>query len=202
MPLQARQAVSRCLPRSLHYRLSMKWVNDAIRWDGSRVFCIPNSNEAFFRLNLRGREPAGIVEHGPESEDVVAAVREQLEELKNPRNGARVAERISTSEHAFPGAMRGDLPDLMVSWDAAARIGRELATPRLGEIAGSAAHEVSPFYTGNHRPNAFVLARGPGLSAGSSCAGGHILDLAPSVLQLLGVEPPDHFEGRAWSIFA
>ena len=59
IPLSLRQAVTRCLPRSVHYRLSMKWVNSAIDWERSQAFCIPNSNEAYVRLNRRGREPRG-----------------------------------------------------------------------------------------------------------------------------------------------
>ncbi|HET6470072.1 MAG TPA: hypothetical protein VFG43_16985, partial [Geminicoccaceae bacterium] len=62
----------------------------------------------------------------------------------------------------------------------------------------AAAHQVSPFYTGNHRPHAFVVARGPQVTPGSALEGGHIIDLAPTVLTLLGVDLPPHLDGRPW----
>ncbi len=199
IPIEWRQAVSRCLPRSARYRLSLKWMNSGIDWSRSRAFCIPNSNEGYFRVNLRGREPMGLVEPGAEYDEVLGRIREQLEGLTNPRNGVRAAERITLVDDVFCGVRREDLPDASISWEASARIAGELDTPELGHIdVGSAGYEISPFYTGNHRPNAFVLARGPGVSAGAKPEGGaHILDIAPSVLALLGVDAPPHFEGRA-----
>jgi predicted AlkP superfamily phosphohydrolase/phosphomutase len=76
-----------------------------------------------------------------------------------------------------------------------------MATPSAGTVVGPAAYQTSPFYTGNHRPNAFVLARGPGIPANGQLEQGHIVDLAPTILTLLGVDPPSHFEGSAWAGF-
>jgi hypothetical protein len=55
---------------------------------------------------------------------------------------------------------------------------------------------VAPFYTGNHRPNAFGLAVGPGIAPGATLEGAHILDLAPTLLAHLGIEVPAYMTGR------
>jgi bisphosphoglycerate-independent phosphoglycerate mutase (AlkP superfamily) len=39
---------------------------------------------------------------------------------------------------------------------------------------------------------------GPGVTAGRSMEKGHILDLAPTILEHLGVAPPEYMAGRAW----
>jgi len=40
-----------------------------------------------------------------------------------------------------------------------------------------------------------LLAVGPGIPAGVELPGGSTLDIAPTVLQIAGVTPPDHFDG-------
>lgn len=198
IPLGLRQSVTRCLPRSLRYRLSLKWMNTGIDWTRSKVFCIPNSNEGYFRVNLAGREPKGVVPDGGEYHELLASVRRQLERLVNPHNGMHAAERIVLTDDVYRGARRRDLPDAVITWNPLARISSELETPDLGRIGARAGYAISPFYTGNHRPSAFVLARGRSLPEGKALEGGHILDLAPTVLSMLGVDAPAHFEGKVW----
>jgi predicted AlkP superfamily phosphohydrolase/phosphomutase len=197
IPLGLRQAVTRCLPRSIHYRLSMKWVNSAIDWERSKAFCIPNSNEAYVRVNLKGREPHGTVQ--PEAmAELLAQIEERVGGLTVPETGRRAVERTYPMDEVFAGRERPHLPDLSVTWDPAARTLREVDSLALGRVVGRAGYEIAPYYTGNHRPTAFVAAQGRGAPA-SIPADGHIVDLPPTVFALLGVERPPHFEGRAWA---
>lgn len=198
VPLGWRQSVTRCLPRSVKYKLSMKWVNSGIDWSRSRLFCIPNSNEGYFRVNLAGREPRGIVTAGAEYADLLGQLQSELKQLVNPVNGVRVADRVLAMDEVYPGPRRQDLPDAVINWNAAAGVISQLQGPASGHIDKGPGYAISPFYTGNHRPCAFVLGRGPTLAAGSALDGGHILDIAPTVLSALGVDVPAHFEGRAW----
>jgi predicted AlkP superfamily phosphohydrolase/phosphomutase len=197
IPLSLRQAVTRCLPRSVHYRLSMKWVNAGIDWERSQAFCIPNSNEAYVRVNLKGRDPRGIV-HPEQMAELLARIEEGIGALVAPETGRRAVEQMYPMDQVFPGSERPHLPDLSVTWDAAARTLRELDSPSLGRILGRAGYEIAPYYTGNHRAAAFVAASGPG-SPATIPADGHIVDLPATVFTLLGVERPAHFEGRAWA---
>jgi len=197
IPLGLRQAVTRCLPRSVHYRLSMKWVNSGIDWERSKAFCIPNSNEAYVRVNLRGREPRGTVQ--PEGmAELLGRITDAVGGLTVAETGRRAVERVYPMDRVFPGSERPHLPDLSVTWDPAARTLREVHSPALGRVVGRAGYEIAPYYTGNHRASAFVAARGPGAPA-SIPADGHIVDLPATVFALLGVERPAHFEGRAWA---
>jgi len=199
IPIGLRQSVTRCLPRHLRYKLSMKWVNSGIDWTQSKVFCIPNSNEGYFRINLKGREPQGIVSSGSEYEDLLGRLSSELEQLENPQNGMRAADRVSLMDSTYPGPRRPDLPDAVISWNLDARVLGEIAAPTAGRIQKPPGYMISPFYTGNHRPTAFVLAGGPDWQASAGPANGDILDIAPTVLALLGVDVPDHFEGRPWT---
>ena len=197
IPLGVRQSVTRCLPRSVHYRLSMKWVNGAIDWDRSKVFCIPNSNEGYLRVNLRGRDSRGIVQPGAEYAELLAQVEARVSELAVPA-GRRAVHRVYRPGERYPGSEQPHLPDLSVTWDAEARTLGSLESPACGRIEGRAGYQIAPYYTGNHRPTAFVGVAGPGVAAGVLPDGGTILDLAPTVFALLGEAPPAHFQGRAW----
>jgi predicted AlkP superfamily phosphohydrolase/phosphomutase len=201
IPLSVRQSVTRCLPRNLRHALSMKWAGAGIDWGRSQVFCIPNSNEGYLRVNLQGREPQGTVNQGAHYAELMAELHKEMQGLRNPVNGRAAAHGVFLTDQVFPGAERQHLPDLVVSWDPDARLLGEIEAPTAGRIAGPAGHRISPFYTGNHRPSAFVLARSPRISAGGELEGGHIVDLAPTILAALGVDPPAHFEGRAWPQF-
>jgi hypothetical protein len=67
-----------------------------------------------------------------------------------------------------------------------------------GVIRGKAGHATSPFYTGNHRALAFALVRAPDWQGFGPAVEPHVLDVAPTVLELLGVDPPKRYEGHSW----
>ncbi|HET7585382.1 MAG TPA: alkaline phosphatase family protein [Gemmatimonadaceae bacterium] len=195
IPLGVRQSVTRCLPRSVHYRMSMQWVNAGIDWERTRAFCIPNANEAYIRLNLRGREPAGVVLPGDEATQMIAELQRELTALVNPDNARRAAERVVRTDDVYPGAQRDRLPDIVATWNPDAEVLARIDSPAWGTVDGTPGYRTGPYYTGNHRPNAFVVARGPGIAEGAELAGRHIMDIAPTVLAMLGVDAPSHYEG-------
>lgn len=198
IPLSVRQSITRCLPRRARHELSMKWMNSGTDWSRTSAFCIPNSNEAYIRLNLEGREPAGIVADGAASSNLVSSLAQELAGLVNPLNGRTCAHRVHVMDETFGGAQRCHLPDISVSWDNDAQVLDRIQAPTAALIEGVPGHAVPAHYTGNHRPTAFVLAAGRGVSSGAEIAQGSILDIAPTILALLDVDPPPQLEGRAW----
>ena len=197
IPLSVRQSVTRCLPRSMRYRLSMKWMNADIDWPRTQAFCIPNTNEGYFRVNLEGREPQGIVGAGERYRDLVAALKTDLDALVNPTTGRRCAQAVHVMDETFAGSERQHLPDVVISWDFDAQVLDRVQGPASGLVSGKCGYQTPAYYVGNHRPNAFVLGFGAGVMADAAMHGRHIVDLAPTILIALGVEPPPHFEGTA-----
>jgi len=125
-----------------------------------------------------------------------------LKALVNPQSGRLVTRQVVCNDDVFPGPRRDDLPDIVVNWDIDAKVLSEMRSDRWGLIKGQATgYEITPYYTGNHKPTAFVLTRGPKIAEDATFTGGHVIDIAPTILAMLGVDPPGHLDGRIWREF-
>ncbi|MFB3903565.1 MAG: alkaline phosphatase family protein [Acidobacteriota bacterium] len=198
LPQRLRTAVSqRFFSHSLKERLALKWLTAGIVWEKTRAFLISNANEGYVRINLKGREPQGIVEPGAEYAQLIDELAQVAGSLANPATGKRAALAIHKSDEIFRGPCRSQLPDLIINWDPEARVTNELLAGSFGRIrTHEPGYGIVPFYVGNHRPNAFAIVTGPEVPEGERLEDGHILDLAPTILWLLGLEAPEHMDGK------
>ena len=194
LPKDFRKALARQLPTALRDKLAQRVDTATFDWARTRAYCLPTDLEGCIRINLKGREPAGTVEPGAEYEGLCEDLAAALGELTNPANGRRAVRDVLLVDQAFPGLRRAWLPDLIVLWDPATPI-TSLASARIGEVSG-ASPDPRP---GTHAGPGFVLMHGPGVAAGQALDDGHILDLAPTILERLGVAPPEHMTGRVWT---
>jgi predicted AlkP superfamily phosphohydrolase/phosphomutase len=198
IPRNLRAAVSRTLlPRRVNERLSLRWKTAGIDWARTRAYLIENANEGYIRLNLAGREPQGTVAPGPDYEALCDELCRTAAEMVNPATGEPAAQAVHKIDDLYRGPCRVLMPDVVINWNDRARVTTELATPGYGVARHpQPGHAVAPFYTGNHRPNAFGLAVGPGIAGGTTLEGVHILDLAPTLLDHFGIEVPPYMTGR------
>jgi len=63
-------------------------------WRWSRAFCIPNDYTGAIRINLKGREPNGIVEPGREYDDLCDELVSEIDNLVNPDTGKRMVSEV------------------------------------------------------------------------------------------------------------
>jgi predicted dehydrogenase/predicted AlkP superfamily phosphohydrolase/phosphomutase len=201
IPEWLRMAVTRSLlPRSVQEKLSLRWKTAGISWNQTRAFLIENSNEGYIRINLKGREPQGSVEPGKEYEDLCEEIYRTAKTMTNPANGALAARTVYKTDEIYRGPCRSLMPDIIINWNDDARISTELLTAKYGVARSKEpVWAVPPYYTGNHRPNAFMISLGPGIFPGAICEGTSILDLAPTILDQFGIDPPDYMDGRVLS---
>jgi len=91
-----------------------------IDWQRTKAFC-PEvfRTGAYIRVNLRGREPEGIVEPGTEYEEVVTYLMARLQELKHPQDGKPVIAQLHRRDEIFHGPYLPNAPDLFLdNWEA------------------------------------------------------------------------------------
>jgi predicted AlkP superfamily phosphohydrolase/phosphomutase len=197
VPERWRIAVSQALlSRRMQEQLSLRWKTAGIAWPETRAFVIENANEGYVRINLRGREPAGIVSAGAEYAELCRHLCQTARTMTNPVTRQRAALDVVQTDDLFDGPRRSYLPDVVIVWNPEARVTTELLTEQYDIVRVAAPGcAVAPFYSGNHWPNAFVGAVGPRVAQGG-LEDGSILDLAPSILAHFGIDPPDYMDGR------
>ncbi|MCI0651378.1 MAG: alkaline phosphatase family protein, partial [Planctomycetes bacterium] len=146
-------------------------------------------------LNRRGREPRGIIESPDEAERTMGAIEERLLALRDPATGGGPVvravyrgEKIYRGPHAAEGAdiVIGFHDGYRVSWDTAAgRAPPGVLVPNTNKWSGDHC-SVDPALV----PGFLVTNRK--LAAGDPS----VIDVAPTVLASLGIEPPQEMEGR------
>jgi predicted AlkP superfamily phosphohydrolase/phosphomutase len=186
-----RRRIANLLPWRLRDQLGAREQAANIDWSKTRAFALPTDLEGCIRINLKGREPQGIVEPGREYSELCEEIHAALVELTNPANGAPAVRRIWLRDKVFPGERQEQLPDLIVTWNDEAPF-MSLASPRFGCIEGDSA-DPRP---GTHSPYGFLLAAGAGVPHGLQ-GSGRLVDVAPTVMKLLGLALPANFDGVA-----
>ncbi|MCL4693078.1 MAG: alkaline phosphatase family protein [Candidatus Hydrogenedentes bacterium] len=175
-------------------RLWEKWTRRLIfareHWADSRAFCLPNDYCGSIRINLDGREPNGKVRKD-EYDAVCAELSSELLALENPDTGAPAVEAVLNLRELYPGEHADRLPDLSVVWSDKHPI-RALRSPRVGTVRG----ENPERRPGAHSNVGFLTAAGRGIRAGAPLENARLIDLAPTVLHAIGIDPGEEMDGR------
>ena len=84
----------------------------------------------------------------------------------------------------------------MVEWsDIPPGAAPVIRSERLGQLRWSSPRLMSG-RAGNHQPDGWFVATGPGIGVGPTAAAYPIVDLVPTVYRWLGLEPDPAFTGR------
>jgi predicted AlkP superfamily phosphohydrolase/phosphomutase len=198
LPNNWRHAVKRRLPLRLQDRLTAFWRLGGTDWSRTRAFCQVADLQGYIRINLKGREAAGVVEPGVEFDELCSAITAGLLTFRDADTGEPVAREVVRADRLYPpGPRRGELPDLLVGWAPSPVAGqRAIMSPQFGQIDLPTPGKNPTGRSGNHRPQGFFIGVGHGFEAGSSLEGGHILDLAPTVYAMLNLPCPRAMRGR------
>lgn len=189
MSAQVRRRIANLLPWWVRDKLGARTQAANIDWSKTRAFTLPTDLEGCIRINLKGREPQGIVEPGREYSDLCEEIRARLMELTNPVMGTRAVRKVWIRNEVFPGERQEQLPDLIVTWNNEAPF-KSLASPRFASIEGDNA-DPRP---GTHSSVGFLLAVGAGVPSGFQSSG-RLVDVAPTVMKLLGLTAPANMDG-------
>jgi predicted AlkP superfamily phosphohydrolase/phosphomutase len=161
---------------------------------GTRAVALPNNRCGAIRLNVRGREPYGAIEPGAEAQACLEELRRELLALEHAETGERIVVRVTTAEETFGPGHHPDVPDLLVVFRDDLGPLEACRSPRVGLVRRPNYNPRIP-RSGDHTTHSRLWAVGPGIEPGR-LAGGNALDVAPTLLDLLGVPLPDDLDGR------
>jgi len=136
---------------------------------------------------------------GAEYEALCTEISAGLCSFVDQDTGEPVVDQIARVNELYPnGRMRAHLPDLMIRWSPRpAAEHRRIVSTRYGSLAWPTPGYHPQGRSGNHWPDGFLFAAGPRLPSGTTIERAHILDLAPTVYEFLGVPVPKTMQGHS-----
>jgi predicted AlkP superfamily phosphohydrolase/phosphomutase len=191
LSLDVIEIAKQIVPRRIWDKWTRRVLYAGNNWKWSRAFCIPNDYCGAIRINLKGREQNGIVEPGREYDALCDELVRELSNLVNPDTGKKAVSEVLRIDELCKGENMWDLPDLIVKWAGDASI-KALYSPRIGTVRG----ENPERRTGAHRPYGFLVTSGKNIDQGKTIEGASIMDIAPTILYLMGQPVPQDMDGK------
>jgi predicted AlkP superfamily phosphohydrolase/phosphomutase len=171
-----------------------------IDWSRTKAYSVGNLGN--INLNIKGRDPEGVIEPD-QVEDFIAELTAALYELRDPDTGERMVAEIMRREEIYTGPLIDRAPDLLIRWvdDKYLAVKDYEANPD-GPIFGvkqkfgrhGAAYALDQ--TGTHIIEGIVMLYGKGVKPGVRLEGAQLLDVAPTVLHLLDTPIPRAMDGK------
>lgn len=175
-----RRIALRVLPQAMQHRLAARAFRERYAWPATRAFPLPTWTIGLVRVNVAGREAAGVVP--PEELDsVLQEATRLIQETVDADTGAPLAAQVIALRREV--SARDPRPDLLVEW-APTRPPLAARHPRLGtwSVRRMPTHAWS-----HHRSPGLVLLAGPGVRRTAAAGEQDRLGLAPTLLALAGL---------------
>jgi predicted AlkP superfamily phosphohydrolase/phosphomutase len=197
IPLETRAKLRKLLPFQIQDKMTAYWRMGTIDWNKTKVFNLLADLQGYIRINLKGREKEGIVED-EEYDQLCSQIINGLNTFKDLETSEQVIESVMRKDEIFyKGKGFNNLPDLLVKWkDKPAASYGKIVSSEFGELEWPSPGLNPGGRSGNHRPEGFLLATGENIKNNSDFGKKHIVDLAPTILHLLGVPIPENYDGK------
>jgi predicted AlkP superfamily phosphohydrolase/phosphomutase len=197
MPSRVRHALKQWMPHAVMsgLRAGMGHWTLPVTWSQTKVYSAGFGGNLY--LNLIGREPEGVVHPGAEAQAILDEVTSALYELRDPETHAPVVRRVYRSEEIYQGTRVSEAPDLVVAWHDGyySMAGLEGADGSVfqGHISWPDSKVV---HSAEHRQYGILIGYGPMVAQGSRLSEADIIDLAPTLVHMLGLPVPSTMEGQ------
>lgn len=163
---------------------------DDVDWQRTTAYSLGNVGQIC--LNVRGREPQGCVEPGESYEALRDEIIDRLYQLRDPETGEQVVEAAYRREEVYWGRNTEQAADIVF-------IPTRLEYFGFGEYefgSNEIIERVERGISGTHRLNGMVLLWGAAASRSVHLEDAKILDLAPTILRVMGEPVPNDMDGQ------
>ncbi len=165
-----------------------KWkeLHGRVLYGKTRAFSGYTSEMGLY-LNEKGKRPMGIVspdrEYGALRNELISA----LKEIREPKSGERIFDWVRPREDVYDGDLSKLAPDILFG----NRPGYAVY-PSLSENL----FDYYPVISGDHEPEGIFIASGPAIRENCEIESAHIVDMAPTILYLMGLPIDGNMDGR------
>jgi predicted AlkP superfamily phosphohydrolase/phosphomutase len=168
---------------------SGEWFKD-VDWTRTKAYGLGLGG---LYLNLRGREARGVVAPGEEARDLKAELASKLLALKDGPNGPAAITHVYDRDAIYAGPYRDNAPDLIIGYNEGYRASWAGVT---GIVDDTVIEDNGKAWSGDHCIDPALV---PGVLFSNlrlKRPDPSIMDVAPTVLELFGIAPPAHMDGR------
>ena len=165
-----------------------------VKWVETKAFSEGTYGAIF--INLKGREPEGMVKPGSAYEQLRHQLISDFMEVKDPESGDSVVRKVYKTEEVFHGNYLDKAPDLLVEFNDGYDSVGKFNKDQLGiELEGGCLYQLNN-WSGNHRLDGILITSGPLVRELGEIKGAEIIDIAPTVLYLMGLPVPKDMDGK------
>jgi len=195
--LPLRNWVKKNLPLNLKENISkLRAESASIVWEETRAYRVP-----FYypyegiNLNVRGRQPKGVITPGKEYESIREEIMDKLWLLNRKYSHPLILE-VYKKEDIYQGPFLPQAPDIIFKLHEDYE-----SSSGLDCIIEEVPRYLLSRNSGYHRMEGTFIACGPNINRGQEVRGAEMIDIAPTLLYWLGLPVPRNMDGKVLGIF-
>lgn len=199
MPRKNQERIKKLFPK-LWGRMASYYFFSRIDMGRTRAYA--EEIRTFIWINLKGRDPQGIVHPEEEYDSVCERITRGLKSLKDPITGEDVIEDIYKKNEIYRGDRMHNAPDMVILLKKRGFVPRPSYYVRpdvvLNHIPKKELEklEVNIQANAQHHADGIVMFWGANVKRGQEIEHAQIIDLAPTMLYLMGVPIPIDMDGK------
>jgi predicted AlkP superfamily phosphohydrolase/phosphomutase len=171
------------------------WFED-VDWSRTRAYTLGLNG---LYMNVKGREREGIVQAGAESEALKEELRSKLDGLVDPGSGKVGITGMFDCDAVYAGPYVDNAPDLIVGYGEGFRASWDSV---MGKVTTAIFEDNLKAWSGDHCVDPRLV---PGVLFSNrkiAIEKPAIVDVAPTVMKLFGLELPSYLDGKPWAVAA
>lgn len=164
-----------------------------VDWSRTRAFALGLTG---IFINIKDKYAQGIVE-ASEADALRQEIAQRLMALVDSATGAKAVKRAYVAQNAYRGPYKDQAPDVIVGYERGYRVSWEAA---IGKTTREVFHDNTKAWSGDHCVDPSVV---PGVlfcNHKIETEKPRLLDIGPTVLDLLGIDVPDYMDGKPLAV--
>jgi predicted AlkP superfamily phosphohydrolase/phosphomutase len=172
------------------------------RIDMNHTKAYAEESRGFIWINLKGRDPMGMVEPGEEYKELCNYIQNELHALRDPDTQNQIVARVYRKDEIYHGSNLHKAPDLVLSFkdgDYALRPSYNVdegTTIKFHNKTQLEKMEINIQSNSRHLPNGIFILKGKEVKKGVKINGVEIIDLVPTILYVMGLAVPEDMDGK------
>jgi predicted AlkP superfamily phosphohydrolase/phosphomutase len=161
-----------------------------VDWSKTKAYFCSLSGQNIW-INLKGRQPEGIIERGKEYESLRDRLIEKLYAIKDPGISQNIIRKCYKREEVYTGDYIQNAPDLII----------DMADGYVTQV-GFAPEMLMPatqyklYRSGCHRQHGIFIVMGKNIKKNHQIKNAEIIDIVPTILHLFDKQIPTYMDGK------